>query len=164
MTNHRLTNLGDILEPIGYSMGPEEFTKVDILAGWKGRHSQFLVLATMARDLLSVQASMVALESVFSTSGRVLSIRRTGLTPASLEMCICLKDHLDAAERIQNISSLEDGLEYEIQLHDVEVEEGLTISLFEEEIAQDEATSESRSSEAEEEDITLEEVLNLTFR
>nr|GFB34616.1 zinc finger BED domain-containing protein RICESLEEPER 2 [Tanacetum cinerariifolium] len=43
---------------------------------------------------------VLASESAFSTSGRVLSIRRTRLTPASLEMCMCLKDHLDAKERI----------------------------------------------------------------
>ncbi|GJR03564.1 ribonuclease H-like domain-containing protein [Tanacetum coccineum] len=61
----------------------------------------------MARDLLSVQASTVASESAFSLSGRVLSIRRTRLTPASLEMCICLKDHLDAQELKQHTSNLE---------------------------------------------------------
>ncbi|GKC04090.1 zinc finger BED domain-containing protein RICESLEEPER 2-like protein [Tanacetum coccineum] len=47
----------------------------------------------------------VASESEFSTSGRVLSIRRTRLTPASLEMCMCLTDHLDAKERKQDASS-----------------------------------------------------------
>ncbi|GJY72523.1 hypothetical protein Tco_0476226, partial [Tanacetum coccineum] len=69
----------------------------------------------------------------FSLSGRVLSIRRTRLTPASLEMCIFLKDHLDAQERIQNISSLEaDCLEVEEQLLDVEAKAGYTIKLSDE--------------------------------
>ncbi|GKA14610.1 zinc finger BED domain-containing protein RICESLEEPER 2 [Tanacetum coccineum] len=141
-------------------MGPEEFTQFDILAWWKGKESQFSVLAAMARDLLNVQAFMVASESAFSTSGRVLSIRRTRLTPTSLEMCICLKDHLDAAKRIQHISSLEGELEYEEQLHGVEVETGNAFSLSDEEITLDEATSEARSSEAEEEDVNLEQALN----
>ncbi|GKF61874.1 hypothetical protein Tco_0181928, partial [Tanacetum coccineum] len=66
---------------------------------------------------------------------------------------ICLKDHLDAAERIQHISSLEDGLEYEEQLHGVEVETGNAFSLFDEEIALDEAA-------IEEEDVNLEQALN----
>ncbi|GJW91002.1 zinc finger BED domain-containing protein RICESLEEPER 2 [Tanacetum coccineum] len=123
---------------------PEEFTKFDILAWWKGRESQFPVLAAMARDLLSVQASTVSSESAFSTSGRILSIRRTRLTPASLEMCICLKDHLDAVERIQHIASLEVGLEYEAQLHDVEVTTGEANTILNEELALDEATSEAR--------------------
>nr|GEY23221.1 putative AC transposase [Tanacetum cinerariifolium] len=89
----------------------------------------------MARDLLSVQASMVASESAFSLSGRVLSIRRTRLTPASLKMCICLKDHLDAQERIQPISNLEgDCLDIEEQLLEVEAEAGYAINLADEEI------------------------------
>nr|GEZ17720.1 zinc finger BED domain-containing protein RICESLEEPER 2 [Tanacetum cinerariifolium] len=142
------------------TMGPEEFTKLDILTWWKGRESQFSVLAIMARDLLSVHASTIASESAFSISGKVLSIRRTRLTSAYLEMCICLKDHLDTAERIQHISSLEDGLDCEEQLHDVEVETGFAISLSDEEITLNEAASEARFSEAEEEDLTLEEALN----
>nr|GEW65869.1 zinc finger BED domain-containing protein RICESLEEPER 2-like [Tanacetum cinerariifolium] len=63
----------------------------------------FPVLSRMAMDILSVQATSVASESAFSTSGRVLSIRRIRLTPASLEMsneAIPLSDEeiaLDAA-------------------------------------------------------------------
>ena len=79
-------------------MTPEEFATFDILTWWKGKEQQFPILSTMAKDLLTVQASMVASESVFSLSGRVISLRRTKLTPTSVEMCICLKDHLDAAE------------------------------------------------------------------
>nr|GEY46122.1 zinc finger BED domain-containing protein RICESLEEPER 2-like [Tanacetum cinerariifolium] len=60
----------------------------------------FPVLSRMAMDLISIQASSVAYESAFSTSGKVLSIQRTRLTSASLEMCMCLKDHLDAKEPI----------------------------------------------------------------
>ncbi|GJZ69821.1 zinc finger BED domain-containing protein RICESLEEPER 3 [Tanacetum coccineum] len=60
----------------------------------------FPVLSRMTIDILSFQATLVASESAFSTSERVLSIRRTRLTPASLEMCMCLKDHLDAQELI----------------------------------------------------------------
>ncbi|GKB45709.1 hypothetical protein Tco_0896462 [Tanacetum coccineum] len=78
-------------------------------------------------------------------------------------MCICLKDHFDAVERIQHVSSLEDGLEYEEQLHDVEVETSFAFSLSAEEIAKDEATSEARSSKAEEEYLTLEEALSLSL-
>ncbi|GJX26229.1 hypothetical protein Tco_0232525 [Tanacetum coccineum] len=44
---------------------------------------------------------------------RLLTIRRTRLTPESLEMCMCLKDHLDAHERKQNSSPLELPLDVE---------------------------------------------------
>ncbi|GJR88879.1 zinc finger BED domain-containing protein RICESLEEPER 2 [Tanacetum coccineum] len=59
-----------------------------------------------------------AFESAFSTSGKVLSIRRTRLTPTSLEMCMCLKDHLDATERIQHTSNLENALDFEKEILD----------------------------------------------
>ncbi|GJY90894.1 zinc finger BED domain-containing protein RICESLEEPER 2 [Tanacetum coccineum] len=126
---------------------------------YKGREAQFPVLAATAQDLLSVQASKVASKSAFSTSGRVLSIRRTRLASASLEMCIFLKDHSDADERIQHIASLEDGLEYEGKLHDVEMTTGESYTIFDVELALDEATSKARSSEAEEEDVNLEQAL-----
>ncbi|KAD4584027.1 hypothetical protein E3N88_21628 [Mikania micrantha] len=121
-----------------FGLTPEEFENFDILAWWKQKETQFPILSAMARDLLSVQAYTVASESAFSLSGRVLSIRRTRLTPASLEMCICLKDHLDAMERVQDHILLESELDIEETIHDVEVEEGMTFPLSDEEQAMDE--------------------------
>nr|GEW16004.1 zinc finger BED domain-containing protein RICESLEEPER 2-like [Tanacetum cinerariifolium] len=63
-----------------------EFETFDVLGFWKAKETTFPVLSRMAMDIISVQATSVASESAFSTSGRVLSIRRTRLTPASLEM------------------------------------------------------------------------------
>nr|GEX10175.1 hypothetical protein [Tanacetum cinerariifolium] len=67
-----------------------EFAAFDLLGFWKAKKSMFPVLSHMAMDIISVQATLVASESALSTSGRVLSIRRTRLTPASLEMCVTL--------------------------------------------------------------------------
>ncbi|GJW21444.1 zinc finger BED domain-containing protein RICESLEEPER 2 [Tanacetum coccineum] len=133
------------------SMEQKEFNNFDILSLWKGRQSQFPVLSIMARDLLSVQAFTVASESAFSLSGRVLSIRRTRLIPASFEMCICLKGHLDAQERIQHTSNIEDNcLEIEHQLCKVEAEVGYVISIADEEIVlDDQAMSGSGSGDSE---------------
>ncbi|GKG39828.1 zinc finger BED domain-containing protein RICESLEEPER 2 [Tanacetum coccineum] len=83
----------------------------------------------MAQDILSVQATAVAFESDFLTSGRVLSIRRTRLTPTSLETCICLKDHLDATDQIQHILNLENTLDFEEGIFDEEVLANEAISL-----------------------------------
>nr|GEU75337.1 hypothetical protein [Tanacetum cinerariifolium] len=74
-------------------------------------------------------------------------------------MCIWLKKHLDVAECIQHISSLEGELDIEQELHDVEVESGFAIPLSDKEIALDEAASEARS-EAFEEELTLEDALD----
>ncbi|GJZ65142.1 zinc finger BED domain-containing protein RICESLEEPER 2 [Tanacetum coccineum] len=97
----------------------------------------FPVLSRMAMDIISVQASSVASESAFSTSGRVLSIRRTRLTPASLEMCMCLKDHLDAKECKQDKCPLETPLDFEEGVFDDEMQQNKAIPLSDEEIALD---------------------------
>ncbi|GKF55858.1 hypothetical protein Tco_0166198 [Tanacetum coccineum] len=81
------------------------------------------------------------------TSGRVLSIRRTRLTPASLEMCMCLKDHLDAQERKQDKSTLETPIDFEEEILDVEVQENESIPLSDKEYALDAASSECSMSE-----------------
>ncbi|GJT73494.1 zinc finger BED domain-containing protein RICESLEEPER 2 [Tanacetum coccineum] len=65
---------------------PKEFATFDVLGFWKEKETMYPVLSRMAMDIISVQASSVASESTFSTSERVLSIRRTRLTPTYLEM------------------------------------------------------------------------------
>ncbi|GKB80597.1 zinc finger BED domain-containing protein RICESLEEPER 2-like protein [Tanacetum coccineum] len=119
-----------------------EFETFDVLGFWKAKETMFPVLSRMAMDILSVQATSVASESAFSTSGRVLSIRRTRLTPASLEMCMCLKDHLDAQERKQDKSTLETPVDFEEEVLDAEVQANEAIPLSDEEIALDAASSE----------------------
>nr|GFC21634.1 zinc finger BED domain-containing protein RICESLEEPER 2 [Tanacetum cinerariifolium] len=98
-------------------------------------------------------------KSDFSTNGMGLSIQRTRLTPASLEMCMCLRDHKDATERIQHTSNLENALDFEEEILDEHVQPNEATPLFDEEIALDEAASEARSnvsgSEGEEFDMTL---------
>ncbi|GJS68303.1 zinc finger BED domain-containing protein RICESLEEPER 2 [Tanacetum coccineum] len=62
---------------------PKDYESYDVLGFWKTKENQFPVLSRMALDILSVQASSVASESAFSTSGRILSIRRTRLMQSS---------------------------------------------------------------------------------
>nr|GEU85126.1 reverse transcriptase domain-containing protein [Tanacetum cinerariifolium] len=114
---------------------PKEFATFDVLGFWKEKKTMFPVLSRMAMDLISVQASSVASEFAFSTSGRVLSIRKTRLTPASLEMCMCLKDHLDAKEHKQDKCPLEIPLDFEEDVFDDEVQRNKAIPLSDEEIA-----------------------------
>ncbi|GJW94000.1 zinc finger BED domain-containing protein RICESLEEPER 2-like protein [Tanacetum coccineum] len=106
----------------------------------------FPILSRMAIDVLSVQATSVAFESAFSTNERVLSIRRTKLTPSSLEMCICLKDHLNAQERKQHTSTLENALDFEDEVLDAEVQENEATPLSDEEIALDAASQGTMAS------------------
>ncbi|GJQ97563.1 zinc finger BED domain-containing protein RICESLEEPER 2 [Tanacetum coccineum] len=108
-----------------------KFAAFDLLGFWKAKESMFPVLSHMAMDIISVQATSVASESAFLTSGRVLSIRRTRLTPTSLEMCMCLKDHLDAQERKQHKSGLENPIDFEEEILDAEVQQNEAILLSE---------------------------------
>ncbi|GKE38574.1 zinc finger BED domain-containing protein RICESLEEPER 2 [Tanacetum coccineum] len=124
---------------------PKEFASFDVLGFWKEKKTMFPVLSRMAMDIISIQASLVASESAFSTSGRVLSIRRTRLTPTSLEMCMCLKDHLYAKERKQDKCPLEIPLDFEENIFDDEVLQNEAIPLFDEEVALD-ASSEGTLS------------------
>nr|GFA64659.1 hypothetical protein [Tanacetum cinerariifolium] len=65
---------------------------------------------------------------------------------ASLEMCMCLKNHLDAQERKQDKSSLKNPVDFEEDILDVEVQQNEAISLSEQEIALDVASSEGTMS------------------
>nr|GEZ63474.1 zinc finger BED domain-containing protein RICESLEEPER 2 [Tanacetum cinerariifolium] len=122
------------------------FATFDLLGFWKANESMFPVLSRMAMDIISVQANSIASEFAFSTSGRVLSIGRTRLTPTSLEMCMCLKDHLDAKERKQHKSGLENPIDFEEEILDADVQQNAAIPLSEEEIAINVARSEGTMS------------------
>nr|GEY51171.1 zinc finger BED domain-containing protein RICESLEEPER 2-like [Tanacetum cinerariifolium] len=136
----------------------EELAGYDVLGFWKENESTFPDISQMAQDILSVQATSVVFESGFSTCGRVPSIRRTRLTPASLEMCMCLKDHMDATKRVQHTSNLKNSLNFEAKILEEEVQEHEAITFSDEEVAMDEAASKARSSEEEEiYDMTLSE-------
>ncbi|GJX53855.1 zinc finger BED domain-containing protein RICESLEEPER 2 [Tanacetum coccineum] len=124
-------------------LSTKELAGYNVLGFWKTKESTFLVLSHMAWDVLSIQATSVASESAFSRSGRVLSIRRTRLTPGSLEVCMCLKDHLDATEQIQHTSILENCLDFEAEILEEGVLEHEAIALSDEEVALDEAASEA---------------------
>ncbi|GKD56510.1 hypothetical protein Tco_1289897 [Tanacetum coccineum] len=61
-------------------------------------------------------------------------------TAESLEMCMCLKDHLDAQERKQHTSTLENALDFEDEVLDAEMQENEATPLSDEEIALDAAS------------------------
>ncbi|GJU60619.1 zinc finger BED domain-containing protein RICESLEEPER 2-like protein [Tanacetum coccineum] len=96
-----------------------EFATFDLLGFWKAKESIFHVLSRMAMDIISVQATSVASESAFSTSGMLLTILRQ-------------TQHLH----------FRDGEE----ILDAEVQQKEAIPLFEEEIALDVASSEGTMS------------------
>lgn len=89
------------------TMSQEESENLDILQWWNKHSRQYTVLAAIARDLLTVQASTVASESCFSLSGRIIDEKRSRLSPESLEVCICYRDYLAAKRREQHTIDVE---------------------------------------------------------
>ena len=65
-----------------------------------GKTYFFPMLSIMARDLLTPPASIVASESTFSTSGRILDECRSRLSSETLNSLLCLKDWEDAERRV----------------------------------------------------------------
>ncbi|GJV25385.1 zinc finger BED domain-containing protein RICESLEEPER 3 [Tanacetum coccineum] len=132
MNKEKLLELLDSIElRILFGDAPQK----DSRKAWRSRQAKktmFPVLSSMTMDILSVQDTSVASESAFSTSERVLSIRRTRLALVSLEMCMCLKDHLDAQERKQDKSTLETSVDFEEEILDADVQENEAIPLYDE--------------------------------
>ncbi|KAJ0237265.1 HAT protein [Hirschfeldia incana] len=61
----------------------------DVLSWWRRNSVKFPILSQIAADILAVQASYVASESAFSTSGRVLDPYRSCLTHFMVEVLVC---------------------------------------------------------------------------
>ena len=64
----------------------------NVLGWWKVAGTRYPTLRLIARDIYAIPISTVALESAFSTSGRVLSEHRSRLTSDLLEALMCSQD------------------------------------------------------------------------
>ncbi|XP_010513423.1 PREDICTED: zinc finger BED domain-containing protein RICESLEEPER 2-like [Camelina sativa] len=73
----------------------------DVLSWWKCNSQKFPILSEVAKDVLAIQVSSVASESVFSTSGRILDPYRSSLTPYMVEMLLCTQQWLRVSFKTQ---------------------------------------------------------------
>jgi hypothetical protein len=71
----------------------------DILGWWKTNALQFPSLSNLARAFLMIPMTSVALESAFSTGGRVLDDHRVRLNDESVEALLCAQDWIMASNR-----------------------------------------------------------------
>ena len=90
-----------------HSTDDEDF---NILHWWRDHAAQYPTLARLARDILVVPASTIASESAFSAGKRVVSEKRSRLTPESVKICVCKKDW-DLAENRQQGQASDDDIE-----------------------------------------------------
>ncbi|XP_031272706.1 zinc finger BED domain-containing protein RICESLEEPER 2-like [Pistacia vera] len=61
----------------------------DALQWWKANSTKFPILSTMAREILAIPITTVALESAFSAGSRVIDSYRASFSPATVEMWLC---------------------------------------------------------------------------
>jgi hypothetical protein len=64
----------------------------DVLAWWKAHEADYPTLAMMARDLLAIPASSVPSERAFSSSGGLISKKRTRLANNTIRAMMCIKE------------------------------------------------------------------------
>ena len=70
----------------------EDDGSCDVLRWWKLNFQRFPVLSRLVRDVLVVPILTIASELCFSTSGRLLDVFRSSLTPKLVEALICTQD------------------------------------------------------------------------
>ncbi|BBG99504.1 hypothetical protein Prudu_009216 [Prunus dulcis] len=75
----------------------------DILGWWRINKLKYPTLASIAKDVLAIPTSIIASESYFSTSGRVIDSFRSSLSPKMVEALICSQIWI----RFEDISSLQ---------------------------------------------------------
>ncbi|CAD6253481.1 unnamed protein product [Miscanthus lutarioriparius] len=96
----------------------EPFLKIvgefDILAWWKNKREQYLILSQIVWDVMAIQVSTVASESAFSAAGRVVDPYRSHLDPEMVQTLICTKDWVAAARKDSKmVGSIVSDLEVE---------------------------------------------------
>ncbi|VFQ87180.1 unnamed protein product [Cuscuta campestris] len=84
--------------PCNYNDDDVEF---DVLGWWKRNEHMFPCLGMLARQVLSVSVSTVAVEREFSAGGNILTDYRSCLNAESLETLVCNQDWLLARRRAQ---------------------------------------------------------------
>ncbi|VFQ96585.1 unnamed protein product [Cuscuta campestris] len=84
----------------------------DVLGWWKRNEHMFPCLGMLARQVLSVPVSTVAVEREFSASGNILTDFRSCLSAEYLETLVCNQDWLLARRRAQESSYLLESEHY----------------------------------------------------
>lgn len=75
----------------------------DLLRWWKLNSERFPILSSMARNVLAIPMSTVALKSAFSASGRVLDCFRSCLAPKLVQALICTQDWLRRPNQMMSV-------------------------------------------------------------
>ncbi|KIJ27296.1 hypothetical protein M422DRAFT_271550 [Sphaerobolus stellatus SS14] len=80
-----------------FRMTPELWESCDPVQWWGARKLQFPNLSRLARDLLSIPGSAVAVERIFSGGRDTISLRRASLKPETIRTLMLVKQRLRLA-------------------------------------------------------------------
>ena len=64
---------------------------IEPLSWWHTHSTEYPILSKMARDYLSVQASSVPCEQLFSLAGNIVNKKRNRLSKSTTRACLCLR-------------------------------------------------------------------------
>ncbi|XP_058776849.1 zinc finger BED domain-containing protein RICESLEEPER 2-like [Vicia villosa] len=63
--------------------------KFDVLTWWVGNEAKYPVLSKLAKDILTVPVTTVALEATFSAGKRIINPKRSSMKTKTVEMVLC---------------------------------------------------------------------------
>ncbi|KAI7725120.1 hypothetical protein M8C21_005152 [Ambrosia artemisiifolia] len=78
----------------------EDYDGFDILLWWKANSERYPVLSRMAKDVLSIPISAVALESDINIDGNLLDDFRSSLSPSMVEALVCTQSWLNKPKKL----------------------------------------------------------------
>ena len=76
-------------------------SEYDILSFWKVNSAKFMILSLLSKDVLAMQVSYVASESVFNTIYRILDPSRSCLTHYMVNVLMCTEQWLKCEIRLK---------------------------------------------------------------
>ncbi|KAJ0640864.1 putative HAT dimerization domain, ribonuclease H-like superfamily, hAT-like transposase, RNase-H [Helianthus annuus] len=77
----------------------DEYDGFDVLLWWKVNSERFPVLSRMAKDVLAIPISAVALESDINVGGNLLDDFRSSLSPSMVEAVVCTQDWINKSNK-----------------------------------------------------------------
>ncbi|KIL54206.1 hypothetical protein M378DRAFT_92970 [Amanita muscaria Koide BX008] len=88
-----------------FKLPQEDFETCNPIHWWMGRRAQFPNLFWLARDILCIPGSAVAVERVFSGGRDTISLRHASLRPETIKVLMLVKKKLHLA-RAQSTAAL----------------------------------------------------------
>ncbi|KAK2658722.1 hypothetical protein Ddye_005255 [Dipteronia dyeriana] len=84
-------------------IGDDDVNKFDILHWWREHQKHFPILSIIAKQILAIPISTVAVKQEFSAGGNILDARWSLLSPESIKVQVCVDDWTKVEYRQQEM-------------------------------------------------------------